>query len=222
MADKTYDQLTSAVSIDDNDLLAIYPSGGPLKKVTFAIFKALVTAAIGSSYLTVSNNLSDLANPSTARSNLGLGTAAVLNSTAVFQVANNLNEVANAATARTNLGAAASASPTITGGMTYSGQTKGNAQALAANDIDVSVAEFFTKSISSNTTFTVSNVTASKVQGFFLALTISSSAVPTWFAAVKWEGGAAPTLANGLHLLSFLTYDGGTTWIGSLVGTELA
>lgn len=158
MADKTYDQLTSAVSVDDNGLLAIYPSGGPLKKVTFAIFKALVTAAIGSSYLTVSNNLSDLANPSTARSNLGLGTAAVLNSTAVFQVANNLNEVANAATARTNLGAASSASPTITGGMTYSGQTKGNVHALSANDIDVSVGEFFTKSISSNTTFTVSRV----------------------------------------------------------------
>lgn len=181
-----------------------------------------MTAAIGSSYLTVSNNLSDLANPSTARSNLGLGSAAVLNSTAVFQVANNLNEVANAATARTNLGAASSASPTITGGMTYSGQTKGNVHALSANDIDVSVGEFFTKSINSNTTFTVSNVTASKVQGFFLALTISSSAVPTWFAAVKWEGGVAPTLANGLHLFSFLTYDGGTTWIGSLVGTELA
>jgi hypothetical protein len=53
-------------------------------------------------------------------------------------VANNLSEVASAATARTNLGAAAAASPTITGGMTFSGSTKQNVQALAVLDIDVS------------------------------------------------------------------------------------
>lgn len=50
-----------------------------------------------------SENLSGLASYATARSNLGLGSAALLASSAVFQVANNLSE-GNASTMRTNLG----------------------------------------------------------------------------------------------------------------------
>lgn len=50
------------------------------------------------------NNLSDLASVSTARTNLGLGTAALLASSAVAQTANNLSDLASATTARTNLG----------------------------------------------------------------------------------------------------------------------
>lgn len=214
MADKDYSQLTSTTSMADTDLLASYPSGGPLKKITWANFATAIASKLASTVLLAANNLSDLASASVARANLGLGTAATLASTAVFQVANNLSEVASAATARTNLGAAAAASPTITGGMTFSGSSKQNVQAMGALDIDVSTGEFFTKSISANQTFTFSNVTAAKAQGFLLALTISSSAVPTWPAAVDWPSGSAPSLVNGTHLLGFITLDGGTTWVG--------
>lgn len=221
MADKDYSQLTSATEIADTDLLAVYPTGGPLKKVTWVTFLAEVVSGLGATYLTITNNLSDLASASSARANLGLGTAATLASSALFQVANNLSEVASASTARTNLGAAASASPTITGGMTYSGATKQNVQAVASTSIDVSLGEFFTKSISSNTTFTFDNPTALKAQAFILNLTISSSAVPTWPASVEWAGGAAPTLGNGRSVLGFMTDDGGTTWTG-FVGALVA
>jgi hypothetical protein len=51
------------------------------------------------------NNLSDLASASTARTNLGLGTASTLAQSAVLQTTNNLSEV-TPATARTNLGLA--------------------------------------------------------------------------------------------------------------------
>lgn len=222
MSDKDYSQLTSATTAGDTDLLAIYPTGGPLKKLTWATFKSLVITALGSVYLTVANNLSDLASASAARANLGLGSAAQLASSAFFQVANNLSEVASAATARANLGAAAAASPTITGGMTFSGSTKQNVQAMGALDIDVSASEFFTKSISGNSTFTFSNPTAAKAQVFILDLTVSSSPTITWPAAVKWAGGVAPPIPNGRNLIAFITDDGGTTWVGVLGPSAVA
>lgn len=218
MANKTPDQLTAATDAADTDLLLIYPAGGPLKKFAWSTFLSKVTTALGSAYLIVSNNLSDLASASAARANLGLGSAATLASSALLQAANNLSEIANAATARTNIGAAAASAPTITGGMTFSGAAKGNVQAVAALDLDWSVSEWQTKSISSNSTFTFSGITASKAQVLILKLTISGGAEPTWPASVDWPGSEAPTLGNGTHLVGFVTMDGGTTVQGVLGG----
>jgi hypothetical protein len=50
------------------------------------------------------NNLDDLTNTTVARSNLGLGTAAVVALTSLLQAANNLSELTAPATARSNLG----------------------------------------------------------------------------------------------------------------------
>lgn len=62
-----------------------------------------------------SDNLSGLPNYTTARSNLGLGTAALAALSSLLQAANNLSDVGSAATARTNLGLGTGNSPTFVG-----------------------------------------------------------------------------------------------------------
>jgi hypothetical protein len=114
--------------------------------------------------------------------------------------------------------------PTVTNGVTFSGASKQNVQALAALNIDFSASEFQTKSISSNSTFTLSGITASKAQVVILELTINSAAVPSWPAAVKWARGFNPSssLGNGKHLLGFVTTDGGTNITGVLIAAAIA
>ncbi|NDB58247.1 hypothetical protein EB001_07365, partial [bacterium] len=69
-----------------------------------AVDGSLLTGVVVSGGLLATNNLSDLSSTSTARTNLGLGSVAVLNTTAVLQVSNNLSDVGNTGTARSNLG----------------------------------------------------------------------------------------------------------------------
>lgn len=54
--------------------------------------------------MVAANNLSDLLSISTARTNLGLGSAALQNTSAFLQPGNNLSDVTTPSTARTNLG----------------------------------------------------------------------------------------------------------------------
>lgn len=95
--------------------------------------------------------------------------------------------------------------------------------AMGANAIDLATGNFFSKTISGATTFTVSNVPATGTAAtFILDLTNGGSAAITWFAGVKWAGGTAPTLtAAGRDVLGFFTHDGGTIWTGLLMGKDV-
>ena len=95
--------------------------------------------------------------------------------------------------------------------------------AMGANAIDLATGNFFSKTISGATTFTVSNVpSAGTAATFILDLTNGGSAAITWFAGVKWAGGTAPTLtAAGRDVLGFFTHDGGTTWTGLVMGKDV-
>ncbi len=62
---------------------------------------------------------------------------------------------------------------------------------------------------------------AGTISDFTLELTNGGSQTQTWPAAVKWDGGTAPTLtAAGLDILAFYTRDGGTTWRGFLAAKD--
>lgn len=87
--------------------------------------------------------------------------------------------------------------------------------AVAALNIDCSTGNYFTKTINGNSTFTVSNVPASRAYSFTLELTHTSGTV-TWFSGVEWPGGTASSLTTGkTHLFMFVTDNGGTRWRAS-------
>jgi hypothetical protein len=105
--------------------------------------------------------------------------------------------------------------PESTGAIFDNGSVRGNVVAVAALDIDCTAGNYFTKTISANSTFTFSSPPSSRSYAFTLELTHTSGTV-TWPAAVQWPGGTAPTLANGkTSLFVFVTDDGGTRWRGA-------
>jgi len=77
-ASLTPPNLTAATSINSADLMLVWPSasGGPLKQVQWSVLQGQMQSALGSTYLQVGNNLSDVASAATARANLGLASAA--------------------------------------------------------------------------------------------------------------------------------------------------
>lgn len=116
---------------------------------------------------------------------------------------------------------------TLTGTQTLTNKTltglRETRTVMGANAIDLATGNFFSKTISGATTFTVSNVPATGTAAtFILDLTNGGSAAITWFSGVRWAGGTAPTLtASGRDVLGFFTYDGGTTWTGLLMSKDV-
>jgi hypothetical protein len=95
--------------------------------------------------------------------------------------------------------------------------------ALAALDVDISLGNYFTKTITAISTLTVSNVPATgTVASFILDLTNGGAFAITWWANMKWASGTAPTLtASGRDILGFFTHDGGTTWNGLVLAKDI-
>lgn len=97
------------------------------------------------------------------------------------------------------------------------------AVAVPAANIDLNTGVVFTKTITTNTIFTVSNVpTTGLVGSFILSLTNGGAYTITWWGGLKWPSGVAPSLTvSGRDVLSFFTYDGGTVWTGLLSGKDV-
>lgn len=95
--------------------------------------------------------------------------------------------------------------------------------AIAASDIDLALGNYFSKTITTTTTFTVSNTaTSGTVNSFILDLTNGGSQTINWWANLKWPSGSAPALTtSGRDALGFFTYDGGTTWTGLVLGKDI-
>ena len=91
------------------------------------------------------------------------------------------------------------------------GAVVGNIVAMAASAMDLSLGEYFTKTINGAFSPTFSNIPASRAVTWRLKLTHTSGAI-TWPAGLIWTDGTTPTLTTGkVHLFFFATDDGGTT-----------
>ena len=89
--------------------------------------------------------------------------------------------------------------------------------------IDLSLGNVFTKSVNSDTTFSVLNcLSAGTSNSFILELTNAGAFTITWFSGIKWAEGIAPILtASGVDVLGFYSYDGGVTWKGLVLGNDM-
>lgn len=158
-------------------------------------------------------NLSGIITPSNVLT--ATNTQTVTNKTITF-ADNTLTGVAGT-TATQTLTNKTLTTPVVTG-------TKETKVAVAASEIDLSAGNYFTKTISGATTFTVANVASSgTVSAFVLELTNGGSDTVTWFSGVTWAAATPPTLtASGVDTLAFFSHDGGTTWRGFVLGQAMA
>ena len=104
----------------------------------------------------------------------------------------------------------------------------------ATATVDLATGNFFVFDLQSTnadiTTFTVSNTnaTANRLSNFIVKVIQGSTDREfTWggLTAFKWPAATAPTLTTGndkVDILSFTTYDNGTTWYGQLVGQDFS
>jgi hypothetical protein len=182
--------------------------GGTLSGAAFDGFATLTgTQTLTNKTIAFSDNtLTDVAGTT--------ATQTLTNKTIAFG-SNTLTDVASTNTTQT-LTNKTLTSPVLDGAPDQNGSYRANIVAVAALDIDCSLGNYFTKTISENSTFTFSNPPASRSYSFTLELNVSGDRTVTWPAEVVWPADTAPTLtADKTHLFMFVTDDGGTRWRGA-------
>lgn len=87
--------------------------------------------------------------------------------------------------------------------------------------INLSLGNVFTHTLSGNTTYTISNAVSGQAHSFTLMITQTATVRTLTFpASVKWQGGEVPdlTTASKTYVLTFMTINGGTNWLGMFGG----
>lgn len=97
------------------------------------------------------------------------------------------------------------------------------AAAGSTETLSVATANVHDVTLDASCTFTFTGATSGKACSFSLILRQDATGghAVTWPASVDWPGGSAPTIstaANAVDVFSFLTVDGGTTWLGFVGG----
>lgn len=109
----------------------------------------------------------------------------------------------------------------ISGGVLENYREKLVALSGTSTAINLSLGNVFTHSLTGNTTYTISNAVSGQAHSFTLIINMGSTVRTLTFpASVKWQGGEIPDMstANKTYVLTFMTINGGTTWLGMFGG----
>jgi hypothetical protein len=83
-------------------------------------------------------------------------------------------------------------------------------------NLDLSLSNDFTCALNGTTTFNIINTPSTGVVSFSLQLTGGGSYTTT-FTNAKYPGASAPALTSGgIDVITFVTYDNGANWRGTL------
>ncbi len=97
-----------------------------------------------------------------------------------------------------------------------------NTNVTTANTVDLSNSNWFRYTLTGGTTFTFANAPASGNTYMFAMLIIQDATggrSVSWANTIYWAGGTIPpatTTANARDVWTFTTFDGGSTFIGTL------
>lgn len=99
--------------------------------------------------------------------------------------------------------------------------TKVTLGTITSGTVDLSTGNYFAQTLAANTTYTFSN--PGTVQSFQMEITGASTFTITWPASVDWPFGATPASPGSgqTDLFTFVTDDGGTSYIGLLSADNL-
>jgi hypothetical protein len=90
-------------------------------------------------------------------------------------------------------------------------------------NLDLAAGNFFSKTVTANTNFTVSNIPTTGIVPTIVLDIINGGAFTIGFwSNLRWASGVAPVLTvSGKDSLGFYTTDGGLNWIGLILGKDL-
>ncbi len=87
--------------------------------------------------------------------------------------------------------------------------------------INLSLGNVFTHTLTGNTTYSITNAVNGQAHSFTLIINMGATVRTITFpSSIKWQGGEIPdlTTVNKTYVLTFMTVDGGTTWLGMFGG----
>ncbi len=89
--------------------------------------------------------------------------------------------------------------------------------------IDLSLGNNFRRQFNATSTIAFSNAPVSNAFGFTFTMVNAGTYAITWPVNLDWAGGSAPILTStGVDVLTFFTFDGGTTYYGFVVGKNMS
>jgi len=97
-----------------------------------------------------------------------------------------------------------------------------NTNTNGANTVNLADSNYFRHVLTANVAFTFTNAPSSGTGQLFTLLLLqdgTGAKNPTFSNTIYWAGGSQPpatTAANARDLWTFITYDGGTTYWGTL------